>query len=82
MTAPRHTDRRGVSHDVADANDAAYASHTFIAPSRVGMTLPSERFCPSGCITRAEWERRHTAAYEHPAPVSNRVTAPAEGGEG
>ena len=65
--------RLGVHHDVAEANDAAYASHTFIAPSRAGMTLPSERFIAAGCITRAEWERRHTAAYGTPDPAEEAV---------
>ena len=59
----RRTDRAGVSRDVADATDSAYAAHTFVVPSRLGMTLPSDAFVSRGCITKDEWERRHAATY-------------------
>jgi len=59
----RRTDRAGVSRDVADTTDPDYAAHTFVVPSRLGMTTPSDAFCGSGCITKDEWERRHAATY-------------------
>ncbi len=62
-TTRRRTDRAGVSRDVADATDSAYAALTFVVPSRLGMTMPSDAFCERGCITKDEWERRHAATY-------------------
>lgn len=59
----RRTDRAGVSRDVADTSDSAYTAHTFVVPSRLGMTTPSDAFCERGCITKDEWERRHAATY-------------------
>lgn len=67
MSAHRHEGRVGAHATIVEASDSAYGDHTFVAPSRAGITLPSERFCPAGCITRDEWERRHARTYGAPA---------------
>lgn len=64
MSAHRHEGRVGAHADIVLASDTAYGVHTFTTPSRAGVTLPSERFCPAETVTRGEWERRHTAAYQ------------------
>lgn len=73
MSAHRHEGRVGARGDVVEASDAAYSERTFVAPSKAGITLPSEAFAGRGCITKAEWERRHNLTYptheEAPAPL-------------
>lgn len=76
MSAHRHEGRVGAQPTVVEASDTAYGDHTFTVPSKAGITLPSERFCPAGCITRGEWERRHTGTYG-PTTQSTNKSAPA-----
>lgn len=73
MSAHRHEGRVGVHPDIVGASDSAYGDHTFVVPSRDGIALPSERFCPGETITRDEWERRHAGTYQ----TTNTETTPA-----
>lgn len=61
--AARPDGRMGAHPETNHTGDAAYQERTFVAPSKAGVTLPSEQFMGAETLTRDEWERRHAATY-------------------